>query len=301
VVAAYAFLVWLLAGLLTQGWWGQLMLLGVAVYLMIELSNSNALMRVRSRMVSCVFLTLSCTSVAWFSSYTCGLLALCLVAALYILFHAYQNTSAAGPVYYAFLLLGIATIAFVPLLYFIPLFWVLMTSQLQLMSWRTWLASLFGLLTPYWLCIPWLLFRQEGALIAAHFKGFGHLEHPFDWSVVSACQIVTLLFVVALLALAMVHFWHYSFEEKIRNRQIFGFFFYVSVFALLFLIVQPQHYYQLLRIVLVSSSPLVAHFFVHTHTKATNILFWSATAFSLLLTISQLFFSQYQCIFDAML
>ena len=299
MVAAYAFLVWLLAGLLTQGWWGQLVLLGIAVYLMIELSNSNALMRVRSRMVSCVFLTLSCTSIAWFGSYSCGLLTLCLVAALHILFHSYQNSSAAGTVYYAFLLLGIATMGFVPLFYFVPLLWALMATQLQLMSWRTWLASLFGLLTPYWVCIPWALFRQESALITEHFNGFGHLENPFDWSVITVSQIVTILFVVVLLALAMVHFWQYSFEEKIRNRQIFGFFFYVSAFALLFLAVQPQHYHQLLCIVLVCGSPLVAHFFVHTHTKATNILFWSATAFSLLLTVCQLFHSQLLSLYNA--
>ena len=58
--AAYAICIWLLAGLLQGNWWIQFAIFAVCTYLMVELNNANALLRIYSRMVSCTFVVLSC-------------------------------------------------------------------------------------------------------------------------------------------------------------------------------------------------------------------------------------------------
>ena len=289
VLMVYTLVVWLLAGLIVQGWWGQLALLGVSVYLLIELSNGNALMRMRSRMVSCTFLVLSSISIAWFHSFSCGLLTLCLIGTLLLLFHSYRSPTASGATYYAFLLLGIASMGFMQLLYFIPLFWVLMAFELQMLSWLTWRSSVLGLLTPYWLCVPWFVLRQENELMMSRLSNLFHLENTFDLSQLNVGQMVVLLFIVGLIIMGIAHFWRYNYQEKIRNRQLYGFFFYLSLASLFFLLMQPQHFDPLLRIIVVCASPLTAHFFIHTRTKVTNALFFCIVTFSVLLTLDQLF------------
>ena len=55
-----------------------------------------------------------------------------------------------------------------------------------------------------------------------------------------------------------------------------------------FLILQPQHYDMLIRILLVSTSVLIAHFFTLTHSKITNITFVTVATVVFFLTIYNL-------------
>jgi len=59
VVATYGMGTWAAAGLFHEQWWIQLACFAISTYLMIELNNSNALIRIYSRMVSCSFIILS--------------------------------------------------------------------------------------------------------------------------------------------------------------------------------------------------------------------------------------------------
>ena len=81
-------------------------------------------------------------------------------------------------------------------------------------------------------------------------------------------------FLVILSAAGVIHFWSYSFEEKIRIRLIYGFLTSLLSFTLLFIVLQPQHYDALLRIAIVCASPLIAHVFTFTASRISNILFF---------------------------
>ena len=50
-VAVYGGIIWLLCGLFPQQWWLQFTLFAVSTYLMVELNNSNVLIRIYSRSV----------------------------------------------------------------------------------------------------------------------------------------------------------------------------------------------------------------------------------------------------------
>ena len=121
---------------------------------MMELNNSNALIRIYSRMVSCSFMILACTALPLFQSLDTALVTLCFITFLLAAFNSYQDKQAVGWVFYAFLALSIASTIFPQVLFFIPFIWLFMAYLLMTFSVRTFGASLIGLLTPYSFILP---------------------------------------------------------------------------------------------------------------------------------------------------
>ncbi|MBR1414954.1 MAG: hypothetical protein IJ570_03720 [Prevotella sp.] len=283
VAVLFGLVVWLLAGLLTQRLWPQLVCFVASVCLLVELSNQNALLRIRSRMVSSVFVVLSSTVCFLFSSFTGGLVQLCFIAALLFLFQTYQDPQAVGRTFYAFLSVGLASMASATTLYYVPLLWILMATQLQSLSGRTCMASLIGLVTPYWFALLWLIYIQDFTPLAEHFSSLIFTLHlsPFT---LPLGNILVYVFTLLLAAVGMVHFWHFSYEDKIRIRLLYGFFSTMTIFTLLLVVLQAQHYDVLMRIAFICASPLTAHVFTFTSSRLSNILFFVALALAIALT-----------------
>ena len=87
VTGVYAFAVCALGGLFTEQLWVQFVLLAVSSFLMMELNNVNALIRIYSRMVSCSFLVLAVMSQYLVVDVRCGIVQACFIAFyLFLLF-----------------------------------------------------------------------------------------------------------------------------------------------------------------------------------------------------------------------
>lgn len=271
VAAVYGLAVWLLYGLVQRSLWPQLACFVATVYILVELSNTNALLRVRSRMVSSTFIMLSCVACFLFPSLNGTIVCLCFTASFFFLFHAYQDVHAAGRVYYSFVCIGVASLFSIHILLYVPLLWVLMGTQIQCLSLRTWLSSLLGLATPYWFGLLWLVYIQDTTPLANHFAQLYHL-HWVGYSF-SLPQVCSLAFIALLCLGGAGHFWRYSFEDKIRVRLLFGFFTVMAVTSFLFVLILPHIYTAFLPVAILCASPLVAHLFTFTSSRPTNILF----------------------------
>jgi lipopolysaccharide export LptBFGC system permease protein LptF len=68
----------------------------------------------------------------------------------------------------------------------------------------------------------------------------------------------------------------------------YGIFIQISSLTAVFIILQPQHYDMLIRILIISVSPLIAHFLSLTHTRITNIAFYVICGACLVLTLLNL-------------
>ena len=66
--AAYAVVVWLLAGLIGHGMWLQFVCFVLSVFMMVQLNNKNLLIRIYSRLVSSSYIALSCAALFLFDS-----------------------------------------------------------------------------------------------------------------------------------------------------------------------------------------------------------------------------------------
>lgn len=282
VTSVFALGVWFLSGLIARQLWPQLALFAASVYLFVELSNQNALLRVRSRMVSSVFILLSCTACFLFPHFVSGIVQLCFIAALLLLFQTYQDEQAMGRSFYAFLCIGLSSTVYVHTLWYVPLVWILMAKQLQSLNWRTWLASVIGLLTPYWFSLLWFLtprhfdgrWTVDLTPLGEHFSQLADIH--FEAPPFGISHILVIVFTTILTVVGIVHFWRYSFEDKIRIRLLYGFFAAIAIFTLLFILVQPQHFQVFMPLFFVATSPLIAHVLTFTSSRLSNSLFFVA-------------------------
>ena len=109
-------------------------------------------------------------------------------------------------------------------------------------------------------------------------------EEPFNLYGITDSQKATLGLVILLAIIGTTHYIRKSYLDKIRIRMFYGFFIFMDLAALLFLLLQPQHFNAMLLLMIVNTSPLVAHFAALSSTKLTNITFMVLSAASLLLT-----------------
>lgn len=281
---AYAVVVWLLAGLVQDALWLQFGCFALAALLMVELNNINALIRIYSRMVSCSFLAMSCMLCFLFPSTSGAIMAPLIIGSMVSLFAGYQDKQAAKPSYYAFLLIGLASLAFVQILFFVPLIWLLMAFLLQCLSWRTWIASILGLLTPYWFGSCWWAWQQDFTFVFNHFMALGDFARPLDFSLLTVPQIVSLAVVMLFAVIGIVHYLRKYHDDKIRIRLIYGVFIWTNLTAALFLLLQPQHYDCLMRMMVINTAPLIGHFLALTRTRWTNMAFFAIVAIVLITT-----------------
>ncbi|MBO7109319.1 MAG: hypothetical protein J6V97_04425 [Prevotella sp.] len=297
VAALFSVVVWLLVGLVRLQLWPQLACFIATIYMVVEMTNQNALLRIRSRMVSSTFIVLSCASCFLFPQMTGGVAQLCMVAAFLMLFQTYQTSRYMGRIFYAFAAIGLGSLAFVQMLWYVPVLWLLMATQLQSMNWRTWLASMLGLAMPYWFALVWFLlpfnlsadWTADLSPLADHFALLADISRPsIPTPPYLLGSILALVLTLVLGAIGITHFWQYSFEDKIRIRLLYGFFTAMTAFTVFLILVQPQHFDVLMRLLTLCACPLIAHVLTFTSSRLSNILFFVALGLALALTVFNL-------------
>ena len=279
---------WVLAGAVTQMWWLQLGCWIVSSFLMMEINNANVLIRVYSRMISCVFIALTCCASFLFSSVTCGITGMCVCATWLLLFRSYQDKQASGWTFYAFVCLGAASLAFPQILFYVPLLWLLMASNLQSLSWRTLSASLLGLLLPYWIGGCWLVWTGDFTPLVSHLDQLTTFRFPIRYSIIGTGRQAVIGFSLLMAVIGTIHFMRQKSNDKMRVRQLYGFFFWMSAATLLFILLQPQHADSLLPILIINTSPLAGHFFSLSAGRVPNAIFVLASISALLITLYNL-------------
>lgn len=285
VTALYGLGICFICGVIQHQWWIQLACFAVATYLMILLNNFNALIRIYSRAITSAFIILSCVACFLFPSMEGGIVTVGLVASLLTLFATYQDREATGWVYYTFLLLGLASLAKVHLLVLIPIYWIIMLF-LSSLSLRTFIASLLGLLTPYWFWITAVLFLYKGHFtpFISHFMPLTEVDFFHSYDSIPLSHYLTYAFLVILTITGIIHFLRTSYNDKIRTRQLYYSIMFFNIVILVLLPLFPQHYDLLLRPAIILTSPLIGHFIALTNTKITNIAFYIILITALLLT-----------------
>jgi hypothetical protein len=292
VMAVYGLVIWLVAGLVTHNWWPQLACFALSAYSMVEMNNSFALLRVRSRMVSATFIALTCAMSFLFGSLSGALVQLFFIIALLLLLSTYQEPMSLGRIFYAFVFLGLASVFSVQTMVLIPLLWLLMATQLQSLSGRGLMASLIGLATPWWFICLWFIIQHDFTPLTEHFAAladFTPLSHAY--AQVTQEQLLAWVLTAVLTLTGIIHFWRNSIDEKIRTRLLYGLFTWMSTACLLLTALQPQHFDPLMRMAVVCASPPIAHFLTLSSTRITNVAFFVIAAVTLAVTVVNLLIS----------
>ncbi len=271
--ALWAALVWFLAGLVThQEMWLPFVCTIIATYFMVELNNTNALIRIYSRMVSTAFLLLVTMMVFNFGNLHTFLIILCSALFYFEAYQTYQNRMAQGRLYFAFLAVSVASFFWVQALYFVPVLWYIVTAKLQSMSFRVFVASLLALITPYWFYVAYCIYFKDLHTFLNHFtplEQFGELADISSWT---HSQLITVSYLAVVSFIGIVHYLRNRQTDRIRTQMLYESFIIIDLLSWAFLILQPQHIHLLMGIIIVNTSPLIAHFIALTHTIWTNIV-----------------------------
>lgn len=284
VVIVYGIAIWLAGGLLKEQWWPQFACFALSTYLMVELNNSNALIRIYSRMVSCTYIVLSSAGCFMFASIDEAVAGTLFIAACLTLFRCYQDRTTTGLTFYTFLFLSLASLFYVQTIILIPVVWVLMIFYVQSMSWRNLLASIIGAVTPYWLIAPYFVYTKDPHTPLAHFAALADITQPFDYTALTTGQTATFALVMTAAITGIIHYMRTSYNDKIRIRMIYNCFILMTLLSAAALVAQPRHYDMLMRIIIINASPLAAHFIALTRTRLTNIAFIIMVAASIIIT-----------------
>jgi len=290
VMSCYGVMMWLLCGMLGHGWWLQFACFVLTCYLMAQLNNVHALIRIYSRMVSCSFIALMCSANFLFPSLEGGVVQVCAITFFLMLFMTYQDRHATGKMYYAFVCIGLISLVFPHILFLLPLLWVFVAVNMLSLSLRTWTATVFGVLTPYWFWTAWLLYQHDLSPLITHFSSLLEFSEPFNLSGMGPSRKLYFVLLVILAIIGAVHFFNRSSGDKIRIRLIYAIFIWLDLFSLLFLLLQPQHCDMLLRLMTVCTAPIVGHFLALTHGRLTNVISMVMAGTTLMLTLFNLVF-----------
>lgn len=288
VTAVYTLALWLTQG--TEGYMPYLKLgiFALSAYLMVELNNRNALIRVYSRMVSCSFLVLTTMALPMLASTEVIAVQTCFVAAYLILFGCYQDKYSQGRMFYAFMFIGCASISFVQALFFIPVFWILIATNLMAFSGRNFWASVIGLTVPYWFIAGYCAITGNIDYFATHFAPEVWVTPFTQYNLPGIDKTVTIAFIILIGIIGIVHFMRNSYMDKIRTRMIYELIIVMTVATTAFIALQPQHAGPLTGILTINVSILIAHFIALTKTRLTNITFIVLALIAVGITVANL-------------
>lgn len=247
--------------------------MAMASVMMGQLNSANALIRIYSRMIMCTFLVIVSVATFLFSDYAPALVTLCSTIFYTFLFRCYQDKSSPGWIFYAYLAIGLASVFWVQVLFFLPFLWIITSTNLLAMNFRNFIASLLGVIAPYWFLLAWYAFKNDIPAFAVHFKELANFGHVAGMQVLTSHQLVTLAFTILLAVTGMIHFVNKAHLDNIRTRLLYETFITIDLLTIAFIILQPQHFKFLYGILAVNTSPLIGHFIALTHTKWTNRYF----------------------------
>ena len=304
-------------------WWPQqafsiphllgLLLCLLTTYIVMETNAQQHIIRIRTRIMSCVWLVLAaCLS----SMHALGepiIAAACLCTSYLLLFRCYQRHRPQTIVFHVFLMLSIGSF-FAPIM--LPMaipFFLYIAIFLRSLTKKAFWAGVLGLSAPYMCyavgCFLTVDIDIEQLQLTIHnfissiealasdiqhydfssFQPFNALPSPEFWQEHFAPLLeedsVTKLYSVSLIILlsiiSIMHYLRTNYDDKIRVRMILYIYMTQTLLLFAFLLLKPTHYESTLALLVASASPLIAHYFALTGSILSNIFF----ILSLLLTV----------------
>ena len=277
-----AILICLLLRIITGNEWQDvinLLVCALTAYLLIEINTAFTLIRTRSTLHVSFYVFLS-TACLFLHSFQYAVFApLTFLIAISQLFSSYESPYPAGSIFHAFFFIGLGSLLFPQLLYFVPLFYLGMISFRSL-SLKSFFAGLTGLCVPYWLFFGYAFYYDKMNLFYHPLQELIHFQ-PISYGILGMDRIISCGIITLISLVSSVHYFHVSYLDKVRTRIFLFFLIAVEAWIYLLGILQPQHFDILLQMQVIVGSILTGHLFTLTHNRFTGIFF--ITTFVLLI------------------
>ena len=254
----------------------------LATYVVMETNNQLHIIRIRTRIMSCVWLVLA-TSLPFMHRLDNPLIAAALLCVGYLLlFRSYELHRPQAYVFHAFLLLSIGSI-FAPLMLLMAVpFYLYLIFFLRSMTWKAFWAGILGLILPYLCYAAWLFLFSSQPLSEALDLPYKCFEITFPPLLEKGSEVRLSSFaVLALLSIfSIIHYLRTKYDDKIRVRMILYIYVSQTLLLLACLVLWPSQYETTMALLVASASPLIAHHIALSRSIAGTVFF----ILSLLLT-----------------
>ena len=285
VVILICLLLW---GITFQEWKDCIYLAITAIigYMMIEINTAFTLIRTRTTMPVCIFWMIATSLFFLHPLEWKNLVPLAFLLSVYQLFRSYESSSPAIPIYHAFFFISLGSLVFPPFIYFSPILWGSMIPFRSL-SGKSLLASLLGIITPYWFLFGYCFYFDQMPLFLAPLQEM-ILFYPIDYGHLTTSEITSWGTITLLLIISGFHYWQMSYMDKTRTRIYHSFLVIVGLYVTLWSILQPNYMRELMVIELICASFLSGHLFTLTRNRFSGIFFIVTFITIILLTIFNL-------------
>lgn len=240
-----------------------------------ETNGIQNIIRIRTRMMACVWLVLSSCLAFMHPFDTPAISAVCMAFSYYLLFRCYQLYDATAWIFHSFLFLGIGSLFSAVMLPMGLLFYIYLIIFLRSLSWRGFWAGILGLAIPYlgWGAWSFLMDKTDGmfSFIISHFKW-----HSISWETITCLPVnrmISMGTVILLSLVGVIHYLHTKYNDKIRVRMILYIYTLQTILLILYLFLQPQEFQNTMALLVVSACPIIAHFFSLTKSRMSNAFF----------------------------
>ena len=272
VAAIICFFLWVLGFSFENylHWLGMLVCV-LSTMLIMELNNTYMLIRTRTRMVATTFLTLWSICSFLMTFQVSHISVLSFLISYHGLFSSYQKHEATGTCFFIFFSLGIASIIVQPLCVFILPFFITL-AYYQSLTLKSFFAGLMGFCLPFWLAFSTCFLIDRTDLALSYVANYSQWI-PFQYENWTLQHAIVLALVLIPSIPGIIHFIQYRFQDKIKVQSYFYFLLWIECILLIGIVILPSHFKIWLLLLIMNSSPFIAHFFTLTYSKYTNIFF----------------------------
>lgn len=283
----------------------SLLLTILTAYVIIETNNAFQLIRVRSYMISSIWLFGMATMGMFHTFHPAIFATFCMAVSYYLLFNAYQQPLSIVNIFHTFLMLSLGCLAYAPLLLTIPFFlWHLLTFM-RALSLRSFSAAFVGFILPFWFWLGWILWQEDcgsfiewknGLLLTIKSCAFWNVMHNTESAMLTEggygdmplkdliSDTFALILLSFLTALTSIYYIFNSYDDKIRTRMIFYIYVFQSIFFFGFAVLSALTFFlsggkagedgfACLPLLLLNTAPLAAHYSTFRTTWTSLIIF----------------------------
>jgi hypothetical protein len=190
---------------------------------------------------------------------------------VYFLFESYQQYHSSKHLFYAAFFIGVGSLLYPQLTYFISVL-VIGAYSFRSLNIRSFFALLIGWSVPYWFLLGYTFSTGNINLFYKPFIEMASFRQT-DFDYFQIWELITLGYIFILCVVSSVHSYAISYKDKIRTRIYLRFFMVLNACILLFIFLQPDQYTNLLPLLLVGTSILSGHLFVLSDSKIASTFF----------------------------
>lgn len=256
----------------------------VSTTMMVALNNSNALIRVYSRMVSAAFVAFTLTMPSWIDSTKMLPMQCCFAVFLYMIMSVYHDSTQKGRLFYCFMFIGVASIICPPSLLLLPVWLLCLFTCIVAPSLRQIIAALLGIVYPWLIYFVWVFLTGNIDSFVARAQEVLTLQPVFSYENLDIIAIAPVLLFNLVVIISSLHFFLNAYTDKLRTRQIFEFLIMMHFFLLLAMVLQPNYIFELFAFQLCVGSPVAGHFIALSSSKLSNLTFIVITLSTLAIT-----------------